>query len=217
MPSSLFDQSMFDLPAAADLPAVAAKRYACQGERGQRAAKRSRQEGDGTRSLQHNENRHACRAGRHGAVSCLLNITAHWPLPLPSPPLPSPPPLSARPPPCPPSCLTSCSLAVDIKDTGKSLEIVADVPGMNKEDIKVQASRPQAPSPANHAPTHPPPAQTPAHLPTHGRLPCLAEGGRQRQRQRRAVEHVHPSLAPTHRSTFPTPAALPCRSPPTAC
>ncbi|PSC72119.1 heat shock Hsp20 [Micractinium conductrix] len=57
MPSSLFDQSMFDLPAAADLPAVAAK-----------------------------------------------------------------------------------SLAVDIKDTGKSLEIVADVPGMNKEDIKVQVS-----------------------------------------------------------------------------
>lgn len=30
------------------------------------------------------------------------------------------------------------ALAVDIKDTGSALEITADVPGMSKDDIKIQ-------------------------------------------------------------------------------
>ncbi|KAL4452256.1 hypothetical protein ABPG75_007918 [Micractinium tetrahymenae] len=36
--------------------------------------------------------------------------------------------------------VTAKSLAVDVKDTGKELQIVADVPGMTKDDIKVQVS-----------------------------------------------------------------------------
>lgn len=36
--------------------------------------------------------------------------------------------------------MTAKSLAVDVKDTGKELQIVADVPGMSKEDIRVQVS-----------------------------------------------------------------------------
>lgn len=36
--------------------------------------------------------------------------------------------------------MTAKSLAVDVKDTDKELQIVADVPGMTKGDIKVQVS-----------------------------------------------------------------------------
>ena len=38
--------------------------------------------------------------------------------------------------PLPPNCRRS--LAVDIKDTGSEIQIVADVPGLSKDDIRVQ-------------------------------------------------------------------------------
>lgn len=125
MPSLMptWSSSLFDLPAtAADLPAMTAKRW---GQSIWEIRKRCiafdllRQFAWGLLrpAIRHAPSGLSLRVWLH---PCTLSRGSHRALP--------PQPL----------VLPACSLAVDVKDTGKELQIVADVPGMSKEDIRVQ-------------------------------------------------------------------------------